>query len=70
MAIEFVKRQKSRESKSSRRHNKINSGFPAFDSGPLVKALTESDSTGFIVLNNEWDIIKVSFYPAVLCRNG
>jgi hypothetical protein len=58
-AIEFVKRQKSRDAQSSHRQNKMHTGFPAFDASPLVKALSESESAGFILLNNEWDIVKV-----------
>ena len=58
-AIEFVKRQKSKAAHTNRRQNKSSSGFPAFDSSPLLKALSESYSTGFVLLNNEWDIMKV-----------
>jgi hypothetical protein len=66
-AIEFVKRQKSRDAHSSHRQNKMQTGFPAFDASPLVKALSESESTGFILLNNEWDIVKVALL-AILCK--
>ena len=64
-AIEFVKRQKSRDVQSSHRQNKMHAGFPAFDANPLVKALSESESAGFVLLNNEWDIVKVGLLNTV-----
>jgi hypothetical protein len=64
-AIEYVKRQKSRDAQSSHRQNKMHTGFPAFDASPLVKALSESESAGFILLNNEWDIVKVALLAIV-----